>query len=101
MKTFVILTILLSNISIHAAGIAKLGKGKYKSICATCHGKKGEGSQEKKAPSLKGQHDWYLTWAIKSYQKGGTRTNKDMAVMVKSLKSQDIANLVAYIKTFE
>lgn len=66
--------------------------------CIQCHGEKGEGNPEKKAPKLSGQHDWYVVKQVTEI-KSGVRKNPDMQPFVAKLSEQDIKDLAAYIVT--
>lgn len=39
-------------------------------VCASCHGPKGQGNQELKAPPLNVQEDWYLMDQLRKFQLG-------------------------------
>lgn len=65
--------------------------------CVACHGEKGEGNAEQKAPRIGGQHDWYIISSITAF-KNGDRQNPVMMPFIKNLSEQDIANLAAYIQ---
>ena len=43
-----------------ANGEALAGKSK----CSKCHGENGEGLQDKQAPKISGQYDWYIISSI-------------------------------------
>lgn len=83
-----------------APGFAQdAAKGKVLfATCIQCHGEKGEGNPEKKAPKLSGQHDWYVVKQVTEI-KSGVRKNPDMQPFVAKLSEQDIKDLAAYIVT--
>ncbi len=76
-----------------AGGDAAAGKAKA-AACAACHGANGK-STNPMYPNLAGQHEAYLTKAIKAY-KAGDRGDPTMKAMVAPLSDGDIANLAAH-----
>ena len=76
-----------------AAGDAKAGRQKAIK-CQACHGLDGQ-AKLPDAPNLAGQNPIYLAKALQDYR-SGTRHNEMMAVIVKPLSDQDIADLAAY-----
>lgn len=40
----------------------------YQNVCATCHGLKGEGRQDLKAPSIAGLPDWYVRGQLENFR---------------------------------
>lgn len=40
----------------------------YQNVCATCHGARGEGKAELKAPSIAGLPDWYVRGQLESFR---------------------------------
>ncbi|WP_170157339.1 c-type cytochrome [Roseimicrobium gellanilyticum] len=40
----------------------------YQNVCATCHGSRGEGRAEVKAPSIAGLPDWYVQGQLESFR---------------------------------
>ncbi len=81
------------------------GKTPY-AICATCHGRSAEGMELQKAPSLTGQHAWYLAKQLKNF-KTGLRgyhekdiEGKLMTPMAQMLQDDKAINdLIAYIQS--
>jgi len=71
------------------------GSALYKK-CMVCHGNRGQGKAGQKAPSIGGQHDWYLETQIAN-MRDGKRINKAMNPYVKKLSDQDIKDLAHYI----
>lgn len=76
---------------------AAKGKVLY-ATCIQCHGEKGEGNPDQKAPKLSGQYDWYVVKQITDI-KGGVRKNPTMLPFITKLTEQDIKDLAAYIVT--
>lgn len=66
--------------------------------CIQCHGEKGEGNLDMKAPRIGGQHSWYIETSIKMF-KSGERKNPTMLPFIKNLNDTDIADLAAYVST--
>lgn len=75
------------------AGDAEAGKKKA-STCFSCHGVNGIGSNNQN-PNLAGQKEAYLIKATNAYR-DGSRNNKMMKIMVKSLSEEDIENIAAF-----
>lgn len=91
--------------SAEATGNAAKGKSLYMT-CATCHGQNAEGMKALGAPALADQEPYYLHQQLQNF-----RTNKrgvhakdaygaQMAPMAKTLDSEGIKDVIAYIKTF-
>ena len=81
------------------ADIAK-GKKHFRKNCRACHGAKAQGVAS--YPELAGQSAGYLAMRLKQYRAGeklGPNTPL-MAPRAKKLSDADIANIVAYIGTF-
>jgi len=77
----------------HAAGTAAAGKAKV-AVCAACHGLDGR-SLMPEAPHLAGQVEGYLVQQLRAF-KTGERHNEQMAIIVRTLSSQDMDDLAAY-----
>ncbi len=86
-------------------GNAQRGKSLY-TTCGTCHGQKGEGMKALSAPALADQEAYYLKQQLQNYRtnKRGTHPKDvfgaQMAPMAKTLDSEGIKDVIAYIKTF-
>ena len=74
-----------------AAGNVAAGKVKS-SVCAGCHGDKGQGMGP--YPALAGKPEANLVKALKDFKSG--RVNSVMHGLAASLSDQDIENLAAY-----
>ena len=82
-------------------------KGKtHFAVCQGCHGAEGQGNQESGAPSLTGQHDWYLIRQLQNFRDGIRGVHDDdaygqlMASMAKTLPDeQAVKDVTAYIAT--
>lgn len=79
---------------------AKRGQTLYKT-CVQCHGEKGMGIPEQKAPRIAGQHDWYIISTINKFKEGTDRKNPTMLPYIKNLSDQDIADLAAYVSQMQ
>lgn len=79
--------------------IAK-GKKHFRKNCRACHGSKAQGVAS--YPELAGQSADYLAMRLKQYRAGETLGPNTplMAPRAKKLSDEDIANIVAYIDTF-
>jgi cytochrome c553 len=74
-----------------ATGNASAGRDKS-TVCAGCHGDKGQGMGPN--PALAGKPDADLVKALKDFKSGST--NSVMHGLAASLSDQDIENLAAY-----
>jgi len=90
----------------YLVGDATKGKMKYM-LCISCHGSKGEGNVATKSAALPAQQDWYLQSQLQKFKLGmrGTQPadlpGMQMRAMSMTLATeQDMADVVAYIKTF-
>lgn len=81
-----------------AAGSVAAGK-KKSATCAACHGATGISTSDQ-FPTLAGQYDDYLLFALKAY-KAGTRKNPIMNAMVSGLTEQDMEDLAAFFSAQE
>jgi cytochrome c oxidase subunit 2 len=89
-----------------SGGDATRGAAGY-AVCASCHGQKGEGSQEQSAPPLVGMSDWYLLASLQKFKDGvrGGDLNDMTAVMMRPMAmqladQQAMKDLIAYMATF-
>ena len=64
--------------------------------CIQCHGDKGLGNEEQKAPRIAGQHDWYIYTQLVNF-KSKTRKNEKMYPYIKNLSDQDFKDLAAFV----
>lgn len=76
-------------------------------VCASCHGQKGEGSQEQSAPPLVGASDWYMLTSLQKFKDGvrGGDMNDMSAVMMRPMAmqladQQAMKDVLAHIATF-
>ena len=86
-------------------GNAAAGSGLY-GVCAACHGAQGQGMQERNAPKLAGQSEWYLRRQIENFRNGLRGAHEDdtygkqMAPMANTLASAAaVNNVIAHIQT--
>jgi cytochrome c oxidase subunit 2 len=85
-------------------GNAQKGKSLYLT-CATCHGQNAEGMKALGAPALAGQEAYYLRQQLNNFrtEKRGTHSKDiygaQMAPFSKTLNSESIEDVIAYIKT--
>jgi cytochrome c553 len=94
----------------HAASLPGDPQGGQASFatCMACHGVKGDGNPDLKAPRLAGTDDWYLATQLRKFRSGVRGTGpKDiegslMRPMARTLANEDaIRNVVAYIGTLK
>jgi cytochrome c oxidase subunit 2 len=88
-------------------GDSHRGKAQF-TLCASCHGQKGEGNKAMNAPRLAGLQPWYIERQLKYYQQGIRGKHKDdsygqqMAPMAGMLADDAaIRDVAAYIDTLE
>ncbi len=88
-------------------GDAAKGKPLY-TVCATCHGQKGEGLLALNSPRLNNQHDWYLLRQIKNFKEGiRGKHPKDvfgaqMVPMAMTLADEEaMKHVIAYINSLD
>jgi cytochrome c553 len=82
------------------AGAADVAAGRRKALqCQACHGLDGL-SKLPEAPHLAGQPERYLVKSLEDYRTGA-RKDEMMALVVKNLSAQDIADLAAYYAAIE
>lgn len=91
---WVSISLLSALTTVKAQDVAK-GEKLY-ATCIQCHGDKGQGLAEKKAPHIAGQHEWYILSSLKAF-KAGERKNPEMLPYIKGLSEQDFADLAAYV----
>jgi len=83
----------------NAAQVAR-GRQLYDTICKSCHGAQGYGSE--KIARLAGQQPVYLKQSLEQYRKG-TRQRSDpiMGSVARRLKDEDIVAVAAFIPTMK
>ena len=88
-------------------GNASNGKALF-SLCATCHGQNGEGTQALGGPRLAGQDAWYLTRQLNAFRNGvrGTASGDILGAQMRPMAlqlsgDQAVADAVAYIRTLK
>lgn len=88
--------LLLSAFSLTSMAAGNAGAGAEKAVtCQACHGVAGAKSVTPDIPLLAGQHEDYLSHALKAYR-SGARQQAVMATFAQQLSDQDIADLAAY-----
>ena len=78
------------------AGTASYAQ-RYASVCAACHGEKGV-SVMPGAPSLAGQHSFYVVTQLFLYREG-RRPNEMMSAVAKTLSDDDLRGFSEFIAT--
>lgn len=104
----IIITAVLASLSLAVqAGDVDAGEKAYKT-CANCHGAEGQGNATLNAPSLAGQHDWYVKRQLQYYragirgkEKGDVYGNQMYPMSLTLINETGVDNVVAYIDTFE
>jgi len=96
-RTFVLAALLLYGTSSFGADLS-IGKS-LSSQCSVCHGKDGI-AKDPESPNLAGQSALYLEKSLIDYQKG-TRQDRRMSIIAKTLSIEDIKNLAAWYAAFE
>lgn len=90
----------------YAGGDLANGQMRFTTICATCHGPDGKGSEPLGGPRLVGQWDWYMVAQLRKFQSGmrGAHPADTLGAQMRAMSltledSLAIHNVVAYIKT--
>ena len=74
------------------------GRQLYEGQCGSCHGMRGEGSNDRVIPRLQGQHYAYLVRQLQQINTGGIRNvDPGMMAQVKLLGEADIEAVSDYI----
>lgn len=74
------------------------GKELYDKNCPQCHGKNGEGSDEKYYPLIQGQHYKYLVRQFEWIRDGKRRNaNPDMVKQIASFSDADMQHVMNYV----
>jgi len=74
------------------------GKKLYEDNCTECHGKNGEGDDEKFYPKIQGQHYAYMMRQFEWIRDGKRRNaNPDMVKQIKNFSDKDMEMVVNYV----
>lgn len=98
----VILTVSAFLFASHVQASEKRGKDLF-GLCQSCHGMKGEGRQDLKAPSIAGMQEWYVLNQLKGYRRGARGTHHldepgiRMRPMAKTLRESDLEIVASYV----
>lgn len=93
-------------VAVLAPGV-KDGKVIFDTVCAACHGTRGEGKSELKSPAIAGLPDWYSKPQIEGFRKGRRGHDvKDpqslmMAAIAKTLQPEQIDAVVGHMAKLE
>lgn len=77
----------------------------YQQVCAHCHGKKGEGHEALKGPSIAGLPKWYGTLQINNFRKGyrglkrSDSTGRLMREIALSLDRDSFNRILSYVES--
>ena len=78
------------------------GEKLYRRDCASCHGERGEGSEEKFHPVLAGQHYGYLLRQIRDTAAGRRRNaNPEMVKVVKRYTDEKMQAVIDYMSRLQ
>ena len=94
MKSLIASFLVLSSLSAYSQNLKK-GAQLY-GTCIQCHGEKGMGNVEQKAPRIAGQHDWYVYTQLVNF-KAKKRQNEKMYPFIVNLSDQDYKDLAAFV----
>ncbi len=74
------------------------GKKLYEDNCVECHGKNGEGKDDKFYPKIQGQHYAYMMRQFEWIRDGKRRNaNPDMVEQIKNFSDKDMEMVVNYV----
>ncbi len=85
---------------------ASAGQGVFQTTCATCHGGRGQGSYEKKAPSIASLPRWYIEDQIKNFRSGVRGNHQDdltgqqMRGAISVLTDEQVSEALDTLETF-
>ena len=97
MKSLVVLWGIIFSFQASASGDADRGAKLYQQLnCIQCHGDKGEGNIEFRAPRIGGQQAWYIEATLGDFGKNGVRGRAHTKKPIK-MTAKDRADLAAYI----
>jgi len=76
----------------------ELGKKLYENNCVRCHGKNGEGNEDKFFPRIQGQHYKYLVRQFEWIRDGKRRNaNPDMVKQIKNFSDKDMRAVMDFV----
>jgi hypothetical protein len=97
--------ICLALISLSSVSAEDAGATLFQTVCAQCHGAKGEGKEEVKSPSIANLPAWYVTTQLSNFHDGkrGTDLAVDpqgamMAAIAKALKPEQITAVAMHVE---
>ncbi|MGK5091341.1 c-type cytochrome [Deltaproteobacteria bacterium TL4] len=77
-------------------------------VCASCHGADGKGNKVLNAPSIAGQHDWYLQRQLKNFKAGirGVDSKDIFGLQMRPMSmilptDNDVKNVASYINSLK
>ena len=104
LKNILILCVFWNGKIIFAVSEAQKGELLYKKRgCRECHGEKGEGRIDKRAPKLAGQLNWYIVSSLMAFQVEKERKNtnpldgKKIKAHVVELNKKDMEDIATYL----
>ena len=101
-------TLLIPLLLLSSSGHSSAADGKtlFQSVCAACHGPKGEGNEVIKAPSIASLPSWYLTTQLGNFHDGkrGADPSKDpqgavMSAIAKPLHPDQFKAVALYVES--
>ena len=100
MKILMVLWGLVFSLQVQAGDVERGAKLYQNLNCMGCHGEKGEGNIEFRAPRIGGQLAWYIETTLGEFGKKGVRgrihTKKQM-----KMSGKDRADLAAYVSALK
>jgi cytochrome c553 len=84
-------------------GTAEYQQGKkiYQQYCSSCHGDKGEGSNELAYPRLQGQHFQYMRRQLESVKNGLRVVHPGMQAVIEKLELEQLEQAANYASYFD
>lgn len=80
------------------------GKTLFNTVCAACHGERGEGKKDIRSPSIASMPEWYVVPQLSKFKSGLRGDNPEadpqghlMSAIGKTLDPQQMADVAAYV----
>jgi len=105
-RSFLPLLLLSLALATPAPGADPVGASLFQTVCAACHGTKGEGKEELKTPSIAALPSWYVKTQLGNFHQGKRGANPahdpqgaTMAAIAKGVKPEQVAAVAKYVES--